>query len=273
LSYINVSKVADRKVTRRYNIILCGSAQQMMRSISLDPLAPLYGRSDELIRIRPLRPEWIPTYFQADPVRSVELYSVWGGVPRYWELQKSFAGVEEAVLYHVLDPDGVLYKEPELLFNDEWRTSLQAYSILALIGSGIYRISEIAARLEKPATHLSRAIQLLVELDYVRREVPYGVTERSSNKSLYKISDPFIALYFTFVVPHKNQLEYGLKDRVWDLVRDRFNRHISGIWEELCRQGTPGLDAGSVAFNPGSRWWGRIAPRKELEIDLAVRSS
>lgn len=78
------------------------------------------------------------------------------------------------------------------LLLDELRDLTQVASILTLIGQGCHRLSEIAGRLGKPATSLSRPMGRLVELGLVRRDQPFGASTRDSKRSLYRIGDPFL---------------------------------------------------------------------------------
>ena len=48
-----LQKVIDGKANKKYHLILCGSSQQMMHSITLDSTSPLYGRCDEIIKNKP----------------------------------------------------------------------------------------------------------------------------------------------------------------------------------------------------------------------------
>ncbi|WP_206367166.1 MarR family winged helix-turn-helix transcriptional regulator [Sphingobacterium sp. SGG-5] len=61
----------------------------------------------------------------------------------------------------------------------------QKTSILSLIASGCHRLSEIASRLEKPATNLAAPLDKLIQLGYIKREIPFGENPRTSKKSLY----------------------------------------------------------------------------------------
>jgi len=92
----------------------------------------------------------------------LEAHAVWGGVPRYWELAADLGSVREAVRELVLDPMGVLFEEPTRLLLDEMQEVVQASSVLSLIGAGCHRLSEIAGRLQKPATALSGPLRRLV---------------------------------------------------------------------------------------------------------------
>ncbi len=268
-----VQNIIDNKINDKYNLILCGSSQQMMQNITLNSSSPLYGRCDEILNVKPMLLGWYNEYFRTDARETIEGYSVFGGVPRYWELQKKHPSLADSVKRDVLDPDGVLFKEPETLFYDEMRTSVLAFSILTLIGLGCNRLSEIAGRLEKPATQLNRPIKLLIDLGYIRRETPFNTSLKSTKKSLYKISDPFMNFYFSFVVPNKSRLEFGLIEQVWNEINGKFNQYVSEQWEELCRNAVPRLKIDGKTFNPAQRWWGRGIDRKPMELDVVAEST
>jgi uncharacterized protein len=165
-----------------------------------------------------------------------------------------------------------LTDEPERLFSDEIRTSVQAFTLLSLIGSGCHRLSELAARIGKPATHLSGALAFLTELQYIRREVPFGESLRSTKRSLYKIDDPFLNFYFTFIVPEKSRIDLGLSSKVLDEIKKRMPQYTSTIWEELCRRSVPFIIKDGK-FNPASRWWGKGINGAPLEIDVVSEST
>jgi AAA+ ATPase superfamily predicted ATPase len=268
-----LQNIVDQKLHNMFNIVLCGSSQQMMHSMTLDSASPLYGRSDEILKIKPMNVAYLKEYLGVSNEESVEEFGVWGGVPRYWEIRKSFKSLEEAVKYQLINPDGILYEEPARLFLDEMRTSMHAESVLSLIGGGSHRISEIGGRLGKPATQLSRILGLLIDLGYVRRELPFGESLKSTKKSLYKIADPFMNFYYTFVLPNKSMLEYELIGQVWDKIADRFNRYISFIWEDICLRAVPCLSINNKTFGAASRWWGNGLDGIPMEIDIVAEST
>jgi AAA+ ATPase superfamily predicted ATPase len=267
-----IQKITDNKMNDKYNLILCGSSQQMMYSITLDSSSPLYGRCDEIIRVRPMSIYWLREYLSVNNIQAVEEYSIWGGVPRYWEIRKNGKLLEKTVKYNLLDPDGVLYDEPERLIRDEMRTSVLAFSVLSLIATGSNRISEIAGRLGKPATQLSRIMALLTDLGYIKREIPFGSLLKSSKKTLYKIADPFVNFYFTFIIPNKSNLEYGLPDQIWEEIRSKTASYVTYQWEELCRNAVPLLPFPETRFNQAFRWWGTGTDRKMMEVDVVAES-
>ncbi len=268
-----LQKYLDRYAERRLHLLLAGSSQRMMQGLVLDRTAPLFGRAAEILKISPLGAGWTRQALGLRDVgEAVEAYSVWGGIPRYWELAADHSDLAAAVAALVLSPLGVLHEEPSRLLLDDLRDTAQAASILSLIGQGCHRASEIAARLGKPATSLSRPLQRLLEMDLVTREVPFGTSPRASKRTLYRISDPFLRYWFRFVEPNRSRLEARQLSIVEKSVWSGFGHHVGGIWEDLARASVPHLGCFGKTWGPASRWWGAGRDRKPLEVDLVAET-
>lgn len=267
-----LQKYLDLPGAKRLNLVLCGSSQRMMHGLVLDESAPLYGRAVEILKIEPLKAGWIRPGLGLKGAAAVEAFSVWGGVPRYWELAAQFDTLEEAVRELVLDRNGVLHDEPMRLLMDDMRSAVQPYSLLSVIGQGCHRMSEVAGRLGKPATSLMRPLAQLVDLGYVRREIPFGEDARSTKRSLYKIADPFLAFYFRFLQPNKSQLAVRPASSVMAEVSRQLPLHVSLVWEELARASVPSSPIGGREWGPASRWWGAGMDGAPMELDAVAES-
>jgi uncharacterized protein len=247
--------------------LLCGSSQRMMHGIVLDAAAPLYGRATEILKIEPLAP---PFLAQGLGLRRAEdivaSFATWGGIPRYWELArgKSLATAQRDL---VLDPLGVLHDEPLRLLHDELRETMQAHSILSVIGQGCHRLSEIAGRIERPATSLARPIALLVDLGLIKRELPFGEHPRRSKRARYRIADPFVRYWYRFVDPYRSLLQAGQFDRA--LAASEWPAHLAEVWEEIVRDSIPQIDIDGTKWGPAQAWWGRTTAG-DAELDVVA---
>lgn len=267
-----IQKWTDNKDNLNFNFLLCGSSQQMMYNIVFDSSEPLYGRADEIIKLNPLDICYLQEAIKCTPVSAVEEYSVWGGVPRYWELRNNQKDLFEAINYHVLSSQGVLYDEPIRLFLDDMRDSVQPFTILSLIAAGCNRLSEIAARLGKPATSLSNPLDKLISLGYVEREIPFGESIKNSKRSLYKISDPFLRFYFHYVVPNRSSIESEKSETIISEIRKYFNDYVSLQWERCCRNYVRKNKIKNFNFDNVSRWWGNVGKDETMEFDVVALS-
>ena len=268
-----LQKRIDAVHSNHLHVVLCGSSQRMMQGLALDSTAPLYGRAREILRIPPLPPGWVGHAFSfKDDLKLLEAYSVWGGVPRYWELANEFRDTATAVSRLVLDPLGALYEEPDrLLLEDLWETA-QASSVLSLIGEGCNKVSEIAGRLGKPATSLSRPLGRLVDLGLVEREIPFGAPERDSKRSRYVIADPFLSLWFRFASPRRSLIEARQSKALGRELQKYLPIQVGEVWERLARSSVPRIAIGGMRWRPAARWWGAGLDRKPIEIDITTES-
>jgi AAA+ ATPase superfamily predicted ATPase len=256
-------------------VALAGSSQRMMQGLVLSADAPLYGRAEELLDLGPIEAGHLSAAFETKEGRElVDLYTAWGGIPRYWELAREVEGpVASQVDQLVLDPLGALHREPDRLLLEELPPAVETRPILDAIGMGAHRVTAIGGRLGRPATSMSRPLERLVSMGLVRREVPFGESEKSSRRSLYRIDDSFFRLWFRVVAPNRGALAAGTRAARLRLL----NRHWPGLaaqaWEELCRRRLARLrEATSLGrlgpWEPASRWWQGDQP----EWDVVSRS-
>jgi len=266
-----LQKVFDDPANK-ISLIICGSSQKMMHGIVLDSTAPLYGRANEILKIRPLEIGWLPKALGIYDEKAIESYAVWGGVPRYWELAERFKLLDEAIKELIFDRDGILHTEPTRLLLDDLRSPTQAQSLLWLIANGCHRLSEIASRVGKPASSLTRPLANLIELGYVKRELPFGENIRSTKRSLYKLDDPFLLFWYRFVQKYKSILEQDLIEEIFEEFKQEFPLHVSVVWEQLARKSVSRLKIENRIWKPAGRWWGRGKNGKMMEIDIVSES-
>lgn len=252
-------------------LALAGSSQRMMQGLALSSEAPLHGRATELFKLAPLPPGCIVDALAAgDAVQGVRAYATWGGIPRYWELAEAFDDHRDAVDALVLDPRGPLHDEPNRLLLEEMPSAIALRPILDVIGAGGHRLSEIASRVGQPATSLARPVARLQELDLVLRETPFGDPERGAKRALYKLADPFLALWFSLVAPKRSslvQLPRAGRLRLFDAASPRL---VSSVWESLCRQAVPRLGKSlGIEYGPAARHWSARGNEWDIVADSA----
>lgn len=268
-----LQKIIDDSEPLPYHLVICGSSQQMMQKMVIDQNAPLYGRANEIIKLNPMSIYWLKEALNCSFQQAIEEYSVWGGVPRYWEIRLQEGSLRDTIVNQVFDINGLLHEEPLRLFLDDARDSVQMHTLISIIASGANRLSEIGARIEKPVTQLNRPLQRLIELGYIKREIPFGMSKRTTKKTLYKIADPFMHFYYKFVVPEKTALELGYTEKTYDsLVKERLSDYCAETWEELCRRAIPALLEPKL-FEPGARWWGHDLNNNPAEMDIVSQSN
>ena len=270
-----LQKIVDEKQLK-YNLVLCGSSQNMMYGLFLDSTAPLYGRADEIMRLAPICLPYIQEALGLDATAAIEEYSVWGGVPRYWELRESRNSLDDALWHNILSVNGALYEEPIKLFQDDVKDIVKTSTIMSYIGTGANRLSEIAGRCDEPATNLSRPLKKLIDLGFLEKDVPFGIDEKNAKKSLYKIADPFMAFYYQFVVPNRSFIELNRRLPIDQALDTHFSEYVSMQWEKMCRDAVTGNLVNGVVYGKAKRWWGSVLNEakkaEQVEFDVVAES-
>lgn len=270
-----LQKIVDEKQLK-YNLVLCGSSQNMMCGLFLDSTAPLYGRADEIMRLAPIRLPYIQEALGLDATAAIEEYSVWGGVPRYWELRESRSSLDDAMWHNILSGNGALFEEPIKLFQDDVKDIVKTSTIMSYIGTGANRLSEIAGRCDEPATNLSRPLKKLIDLGFLEKDIPFGIDETNAKKSLYKIADPFMAFYYQFVVPNRSFIELNRRLPIDQALNTHFSEYVSMQWEKMCRDAVTGNLVNGVVYGKAKRWWGSVLNEakkaEQVEFDVVAES-
>ena len=216
---------------------IAGSVQHMMQGLVLDADSPLYGRVDEKIKLQPISIGYIGEALQLESaIDAVRAYSVWGGVPRYWvAVEKYGADFERALDEQVFDPIGIFHEEPASLLRSELPNAIALKPYLDVIGMGVNRAGEIAGRLGVPATALSKPLSRLMEIGLIKREIPFGESEKNSKKSLYKLADPFCRFWFTVMASRRSVFD-SAPEAVRLSIWYKYSQQVfSATWEELAR--------------------------------------
>ena len=269
-----LQRIVDKLPETGKKIVICGSSQRMMQGFVLKASEPLYGWAREILPIVPLKFGWMKEAFPKLSLwERLKSYGVWGGVPRYWEIQAEEPDLWSAVRRNVCSSLGVLRNEPQFLLLDDVGDVAQASAVLSFIGAGAHRASEIAGRMGRPLTDLSRPFQRLTELGIVAKDVPFGA-EANNKKSYYRVSDPFLDFWYTFVQPNWSRSDFlESKEDVASFV-GHYMPYLGGVWERLVRDtlAEKSLPEDEMRFVRAARWWGTGLDRKPMEIDMVAES-
>jgi AAA+ ATPase superfamily predicted ATPase len=249
----------------RLSVAIAGSSQRMMQGLVMNASAPLFGRARELLDLGPLPPAYARDAFRTRNL--VEIWTAWGGIPRYWELASEERGPIAARIDRlVLDPLGPLHREPDHILLEEVPSALEVRPVLDAIGGGAHRVSEIAGRMGRPATSLARPLDRLLGMGLATREVPFE--EPGSKRVLYRIADPFFRMWFRVVAPNRGPLATMSPAARRALLAKYWPGLVGQTWEELCRNAVPRLGDWSTA----SRWWRGNEPEWDVVAESIDRT-
>ena len=228
------------QVLSKANLFLCisGSHLGMMKKEFVNYQAPLYGRATAQIHLQPLSfgltGKFFPGYKDID---RVALYSIFGGIPAYWERINPKESISQNIKFQLLTSNNLMQSEPALLLND-FVSDLHNYSaILAAIANNARTPKEISNFTGLPQTYIPKYLSILSEAGFTERRVSVTENPSSSRRGRYHIVDPYLRFYYRFL--ESRQYQFSLK--IQEQALAEVSRHMidfigTHTWEELCRE-------------------------------------
>ncbi len=267
--------IVDEIIGDKFHLILCGSSVSMMEKGVLAYSSPLYGRRTGQIKLKPLAFKELRKFYPGANMETlVQFYGAFGGLPFYHTFMDPSKDFYKNLSNTVLNNKNLLYAEGEFLLKEELRDPATFMNILAAIAKGATKASEIATKSFLQAKDLPYYLQILQNLGFVVKENPV-LEKPTTKKSIYRIGDPFIRFWFTFVLQNKDALERGLIKEVLENIKKGYNEYLGQSFEEICKDflfGIMGTSILPVQLHKLGRQWGKIPGKakgeNEYEIDF-----
>lgn len=259
-------------------LIVTGSSIGMMHRL-FDYSSALYGRRTGQITISPLKSFYLNEWFPGTPLEKIiEIYSVFGGTPKYLEDAEPKKTLVENIKNKILDKRSILYIEPEILIKTELAESSTYMSILKLISEGKTKSVEIADSLSIKTTSLNYFLNILEkDMGFIKKELIVTEQKERQKKVIYKMNDPFFKFWFRYIYPYKSDIEIENTDYVIQKIENDINSFTGYCFEDVCKEillKSNKIDEPTpFKFSKIGSWWGHKREdglRKELEIDIVA---
>ena len=258
-------------ILSKANLFLClsGSHLGMMKREFISYKAPLYGRATAQLYLQPipfgLTRSFFPKYTSVD---RVAIYTLFGGIPAYWERIDPNKTISQNIKLQLLSPNNLMQSEPALLLND-FISDLHNYvAVMSAIAQDFRTPKEIASLTGLPATHIPKYLSVLAETGFIERRVSVTENPSSSRKGRYHITDPYLRFYFRFLESRQYQFSMKIQEQALaEITRHMIDFIGTHTWEDLCREWA--LRAGAIKYLPfmpdqvGSAW------NRATQIDVA----
>jgi hypothetical protein len=188
-------------------------------------------------------------------------------IPAYLEKVNPALDILENIRLLILEKGTFFSNEVDYVLMEELREPRNYFALLKAVSQGKRKISEIINETGFEKSHVSRYMDILRSLGFVKKEIP--VTEKNPEKSkqgLYGIQDKFFTFWFKYVFPNKSRIEIDQVDFVLKLIRGSLEQHLSQAYEAACREiCTRLMEQGHMQFTIIGKWWSR-----NEEIDLVA---
>lgn len=268
----------DKRNKSRLFLIFTGSLMGLMKNIFLDNKEPLYGRVHQQFVLRPLRyaetRDILHNFGTKIEKEIVEIFSVFGGIPKYYVLLEDFA-LQGKSVFSILDE--LLFKANAPLENEVKYILLQEFgkehesnfSILEGISSGKCTVVEIANYIGLNTTSLSPYLKNLTQYyGFIRRIEP--VTEKKRGKmTRYFLNDNFLKFWFKNVYRNLSFYEIGNYGYISDEIKKNFSSDVGIAFEGVVKElllSYNGKHPTPLHFSKIGSWWNRRGD----EIDIVA---
>ena len=249
----------------KVHLIACGSIQSMMRDIFENNDAPLYGRCDCRIVLKPFRidvlKQILHTYYPAYQNEDLLcLYALTGGVAKYvaWLMDSETYTRDEMLKWATRMGSPYLTEGTELLMSEFGREYANYLSILQIIAGGMTSQNEIDSVIGKnTGTYLAN---LANNFGFIQKMQPMFAKPGGHNVR-WCIGDCFFRFWFRFIISNQPLLETERNDLLLKLVLRDYEQFSGLTLEQYFRQKTFEQDNFTQV---GSYWDGK----GEHEIDM-----
>ena len=256
-----LQKVWDHSLRNTHiKLALSGSQRGLMEDEIISHKAPLYGRAAAHIELPPLPFGAINKFFpEYDWGALVQVYSVFGGVPAYWERLDVDASVIENIRTQLLTANTLMQEEPRLLLQDFISDTHNYVGILQGIAQGLHTQIELSRYSGLSQGHISKYLSVLRNTGFVERQVPVTEISGKSRRGRYFITDPYLRFYYRFLSTLQTELALGNPSESLNQIEENFSAFIEkNTWSELCREWLVGASQSGEFETPlesvGSAW-------------------
>jgi len=212
-----LQKAFDRTLSKLpVLLILIGSDLAMMEALNTYG-RPFYQRGTEMI-VPPLNPAEVAAMLDLPPADAFDAYLVSGGLPLVLEEWPRGADLWDYLGQALARPTSALLVSGERTLAAEFPTEAQARTVLSAIGHGertFTLIGRAAGDLNPGA--LKRALEVLTSKRTVAAELP--LSTKPSRETRYRVADPHLRFWLSFLGPNLPVIERGRGDRVLEGIR------------------------------------------------------
>ncbi len=255
-------------------LVLCGSSMSFMETGVMGVNSPLYGRQTATLKVRPFdyldSSKFFPSYSNEQRLIA---YGILGGVPRYLETFDQSLSIRQNIAQKIVRNGTYLHSEPANLLRAELRETSIYNSILAAIARGYDRTIEISDYTDETPGKISKYLITLKALKLIEKVVPCGYP-RNSRKSIYSITDNYLAFWFRYIFDNGAYYSMLSDDAAAAQIENDLPNLMENVFKKTCCEYlTRKAGRGELPFVPDSigRWWGTNPETKAKEnVDILL---
>lgn len=224
----------DRELSRKpVLLVLIGSDLSMMEALTTYG-RPFHQRGHEMV-VGPLDPAEVGQMLRLRAADAVDAALITGGLPLICAAWRPGTTLWRFLGEALSDPVSPLLVSAERSLAAEFPTQAQARAVLSAIGSGERTFGNIQRAVgDIPPSSLTRSTELLSGKGMVAAELP--VSTRPSRERRYRVTDPYLRFWLTFLGPYAYEIERGRGDLTLRRIRSGWTSWRGRAVEPLVRE-------------------------------------
>ena len=196
----------DQVLSRRpVLLILIGSDLSMMEALTSYG-RPLHQRPTRELVVPPLNPREVAAISKRAGADALEAYLVTGGFPKIAAAWQE-GDLRTFLTRSLVDDGSPLVSTGRLILEAEFRSSVQARSVLSAIGTGSRTNKAISDASGITTNNLTYPLKVLADKRVVSTSLP--LSTRPSVDRRYAVSDPYLRFYLRFLDQGYGEIERG----------------------------------------------------------------
>ncbi|MDE6750270.1 MAG: ArsR family transcriptional regulator, partial [Lachnospiraceae bacterium] len=258
---------------RGVTILLCSSAIGWIENSMADKIGGTVSEISGWLKLEELPFTDVVNRFPDFRIEEcIEAYAILGGMPGLWNQFDDKLTIQQNICRNILNPNSFLFEEGERMVTEQLRETSVYNTILATIAAGNRKLNDIYAHTEFSRAKISVYLKNLIDLELVEKVFSYKTAGReNAQKGIYRISNPFVDFYFTYLYPHMSALQtISVGEYYNEYIYPKFKRYVSGYFKRACRQHLERLNERGrlpFRFTESGEWIG-----KEGTIDVIAQS-
>jgi hypothetical protein len=198
-------------------LIVCGSATSWVINNLILDTGGFYNRVTRQIHLTPFSLLECEELVKSNGLmlnrrQIIELYMIFGGIPYYLNCLDKRISIPQNVDVIVLDANGPLHNEYDLLFHSLFKKAKKHIAIVEALAekhngmtrTELAKVSEIG-----DGEPLTKALSELEQCDFIRKYRNYS---KEKSGYYFQLIDPFVLFYYKFVIREKLQTWMSFKD-------------------------------------------------------------
>ncbi|UGY91494.1 ATP-binding protein [Streptomyces gobiensis] len=229
-----LQKAFDRTLSKLpVLLVLIGSDIATMEALNTYG-RPFYQRGTEMV-VPPLNPAEVAAMLDLPAADAFDAYLVSGGLPLILEEWPNGSGLWDYLEYALHRQTSALLVSGERTLAAEFPTEAQARSVLSAIGHGERTFTLIArAAGDLHPGSLKRSLEVLTSRRMVTADIP--LSTKPSRETRYRINDPHLRFWLSFIGPNMPVIERGRGDRVLEIIRTSWTSWRGRAVEPVIRE-------------------------------------